>query len=152
MHPMKKFFVICGLLLAVAVDRAALPQPDLIAQIHFAGAQKFSAAPDVAAFTNEFCSPAALTLRKQTADKLAPWLAGWLQQNAGATVADGAAKLRPLFDDLQTSEWFLEARAGADGRPQTAIAIQLDAGRAQLWQTNLSRFFRRALSSRRVAG
>ena len=141
MHPMMKFFIICGLLLGVAVVRAALPQPDLIAQIHFAGAQKFSAAPDVAAFTNEFCSTAALALRNQTADKLAPWLAAWLQQNASATVADGAAKLRPLFDDLQKSEWFLEARAAADGTPQTAIAIQLDAGRAQLWQTNLKPFF-----------
>ena len=141
MHPMKKFFLILPLWLAVAGVRAALPAPDLIAHIHFAGAQKISAAPNVVAFTNEFCSAEALALRRQTADKLSGWLAGWLQTNAAVTVADGAAKLRPLFDDLQTSEWFLEARAAANGKPEVAIAIKLEAVRAQLWQTNLKLFF-----------
>lgn len=141
MHPMKKIISLLALWLAVAGVRAALPQPDLIAQIHFAGAQKFSAAPNVAAFTNEFCSAEALALRKQTADKLSVWLAGWLPANTGVAVADGAAKLRPLFDDLQQSEWFLESRAAANSQPQTAIAIQLDAARAQLWQANLKAFF-----------
>ena len=144
MHPMKKIFSILAVLLATAAVRAALPSPDLIAQIHFAGAQKFSAAPNVAAFTNEFCSAEAVALRQQTADKLSTWLAGWLQTNAAVTVADGAAKLRPLLDDLQNSEWFLEARAAVNGKPEVAIAIKLNAVRAQLWQTNLTPFFRTA--------
>ena len=121
--------------------RAALPQPDLLAQIHFAGAAKIFADKNSAAFTNEFCSAEALALRKQTAEKLSGWLAGWLQKNAGVTVPDGAAKLRPLFDDLQTAEWFLEARAAADGKPEVGIAIRLDAGRTQLWQSNLKLIF-----------
>ena len=137
MHPMKKFFLILTLWLAVAGVRAALPVPDLIAQIHFAGAKKISAAPNVAAFTNEFCSAEALALRQQTADKLAGWLAGWLQTNAAVTVAEGAAKLRPLLDDLQTGEWFAEARAAMNGKPEVAIAIKLAAARTQLWQENL---------------
>ena len=95
----------------------------------------------MSAFTNEFCSAEARALRAQTADKLAGWLAGWLQTNLPATVAGGAAKLRPLFDDLQTAEWFLEARAAAGSPPEVAIAIRLNPERARLWQASLPPFF-----------
>ena len=141
MHPMKKIVFLFTLWLAVSGARAALPQPDLIAQIHFAGAQKISASANAAAFTNEFGSAEALALRVETANKLAVWLAGWLQKSSSVAVADGAAKLRPLFDDLQKSEWLLEARAAANGQPRMAMAIQLDAARAKLWQANLKPFF-----------
>ena len=97
---MKKLTAVFTLALAALTARAALPQPDLVAQIYFAGAQKISAAPNVNAFTNEFCSPSALALRTQTANKLSVWLAGWLQKNSGTVVSDGANRLRPLFDDL----------------------------------------------------
>jgi hypothetical protein len=137
----KNLSAILGLWLIALTMQAALPQPDLIAQIHFAGAQKISADAQANAFTNEFCSVEALALRAQTATKLAGWLAGWLQTNLTTTVADGPAKLRPLFDDLQTSEWFLEARATAGGRPEVAVAIKLEPARAQLWQANLKPFF-----------
>ena len=75
---MKQLSATFALLLLAAGARAALPQPDLIAQIHFAGAQKISADANAGAFTNEFCSAEALALRAQTADKLSGWLAGWL--------------------------------------------------------------------------
>lgn len=138
---MKKFATILVLSLAVVVVRAALPSSDLIAQIHFAGAEKISASKESAAFTNEFSSAEALVLRKQTADKLSNWLPGWLQKKTGVVVTGGAMKLRPLFDDLQKSEWFLDARRTANGRPQVAIAIKLANDRAQLWQANLKPFF-----------
>jgi hypothetical protein len=140
---MKCLSAIIGLSLLALGARAALPQPDLIAQIHFAGAQKISADPHSKAFTNEFCSPEALALRAQTASKLSAWLAGWLQTNLNlnAAVPDGPPKLLPLFDDLQTAEWFLEIRAAANGKPEAAIAIKLDPAHSQLWQTNLKLFF-----------
>src|SRR5665213_2672087 len=138
---MKKTIVIFALVLTALAGRAALPEPDLIAQIHFAGAQKISAEKNFSSFTNEFCSAEALALRSQVADKLAPWLAGWLQAKLGVTVPDGAAKLRPLLDDLQTAEWFLESRVTADGKVDAAIAIKLDSIRTQLWQANLKPFF-----------
>jgi hypothetical protein len=139
--PMKTLSAIFALLLFAAGARAALPQPDLIAQIHFAGAQRISASANFSAFTNEFCSAEALALRAQTADKLSGWLSGWLQKNLNTTVVGGAAKLRPLLDDLQKAEWFLEARAAAGGRPEVAIAIRQDECHAQLWQTDLKLFF-----------
>jgi hypothetical protein len=138
---MKHCLIFMALALAASGARAALPQPDLIAQVHFAGAQKLSAAANVSAFTNEFCSAEALALRSQTADKLARFLAGWLQTNGGVAVADGAAKLRPLLDDLQASEWYLEMRSAVNGKPETAIAIKLAADHAKLWQSNLKPFF-----------
>ena len=141
MHPMKKLFVLLVSLATAAGVRGALPQPDLLAQIHFAGVQKISADTNVLAFTNEFCSAEALALRAATANKLAAWLPGWLQQNTGVTVPDGAAKLRPLFDDLQQAEWFLEARTTANGKPEVALAIKLADSRAQLWRMNLKPLF-----------
>jgi len=138
---MKKLILFFTLTLVAVAVRAALPQPDLIAQIHFAGAQKISTDTNSSAFTNEFCSAEALALRAQTADKLSVWLAGWLQSNVGAAGPDGAAKLRPLFDDLQRAEWFVEVRAAANSRPDAAIAIKLDPAHARLWQTNLTAFF-----------
>ncbi|HEX9045698.1 MAG TPA: hypothetical protein VF988_01615, partial [Verrucomicrobiae bacterium] len=136
---MKKLSAILGLSLVIAAARAGLPQPDLLAQIHFAGAQKISANAHASAFTNEFSSAEALALRSQTAGKLSVWLAAWLQMNQHVSVPDGAARLRPLFDDLQNSEWFLEARA-VNGQPAVAVAIKLDATRAALWQASLKPF------------
>ncbi len=137
---MKKLLVIILSLTLGGAANAALPQPDLLAQIHFAGAQKISADANAAAFTNEFCSAEALALRAQTAGKLSVWLAGWLQKNTGVNVADGPAKLRPLLDDLQQAEWFLEARMAANGKPEVALAVHLADGQAQLWRANLQPF------------
>jgi hypothetical protein len=147
---MKNLSAIFAVTLLAAAARAALPQPDLIAQIHFAGAQKISAAANAKAFTNEFCSAEALALRAETATKLSDWLAGWLEKNLNTTVAGGPAKLRPLFDDLQKSEWFAEARAAANGKVEVAVAIKLDPARASLWQANLKPFF--AAASFKSAG
>ena len=141
--PMKKLIFLLVLVGLAAGVRAALPQPDLIAQIHFAGGQKISAATNFVAFSNEFSSAEAVALRAQTADKLSVWLPGppWLQANVGTVAPGGAAKLRPLLDDLQQPEWFLEARAAAGGKADVAIAIQLPPARVALWQANLKAFF-----------
>jgi len=133
MPPMNRFFTLF-LLSATLTARAALPQPDLIARIHFAGGDAVAADRNYSAFTNEFSSAEALALRRQVADRLAPWLAGWLQANAGAGA--GAENLRPLFDDLQSAEWFFEARTSA-GKPSGYLAIKLSPARLQLWKTNL---------------
>jgi hypothetical protein len=141
---MKNLSAVIGLMLFGLAARAALPQPDLIAKIYFAGAQTIAAAPSANAFTNQFTSPEALAFRTEVATKVAGWLAGWLPANLNTPVPDGAAKLRPLFDDLQQSEFLLEIRAAAGGRPEAAIAIKLAPGRAQLWQANLKPFFTQA--------
>jgi hypothetical protein len=141
MNPMKKFATIFTLVLAAAIGRAALPQPDLLAQIHFAGAQKISTGKDATLFNAEFGSAEALALRAQAADKVSVWLAGWLQKNVGPGGPGGATSLRPLLADMEQAEWFFESRLEPNGKVDAALAIKLSADRAQLWQTTLKSFF-----------
>src|SRR5579859_980 len=67
---MKHLTATIALLALTLTARAALPQPDLLLHVYFAGAQKISADPRSNAFTNEFCSAEALALRTQTVAKL----------------------------------------------------------------------------------
>ena len=138
---MKSFSASLVMSLLALTAPAALPQPDLIAKIHFAGADKIFADPNATAFTNEFSSPEALALREQTASKLAVWLSGWLQTKQNVSVPDGAVRLHPLFEDIQTAEFFFAAQATANRKPEVAIAIKLNPARAQLWRTALRSFF-----------
>lgn len=138
---MKKLVTIFTVVLAAAIARAALPQPDLLAQIHFAGAQKLSVGKDAVLFNGEFGSPEALALRAQTAGKVSVWLAGWLQKNVAPGAAGGAAGLRPLLDDMQQVEWFFDSRLEPNGKVDAALAVKLNADRAKLWQVNLKSFF-----------
>ena len=138
---MKKFFLTLVFLSAAVMVRAALPEPYLLARLHFAGEQKIFASKEAASFTNEFCSVEARALRAEVADKLSAWLAQWLPKRTGAAAGGGAAKLRPLFDDLQSAEWFFEAHLEPNGKTDAAMAIKLAAARAELWQANLKSFF-----------
>jgi hypothetical protein len=140
---MKQFFPFLlgtGLMAAIAA-RASLPSPDLIARIHFAGAGQISADTKAVAFTNLWCSPEARTLREQTLDKLSRAPGAWFKSKIPAGAGDGAAQLRPLLDDLLSAEWFLQLRDATNGSPEFALAIRLNADRAQLWSTNLATVF-----------
>jgi hypothetical protein len=116
---------------------AAPPPTDLVAEIHFIGANNIPAAnTNYATFRDEFCSPQAHALQSQTLDKLSRAPAVWFKDKLPAGAGDGSAQLRPLLDDFFKSEWTLEMH-DAPGAPEYALAIHLDATRAQLWQTNL---------------
>jgi hypothetical protein len=136
---MNKFltFSFCVALAAAVSVPAAPASPDLIARIHFAGASQVSADTNAAAFTKFWCSPEALALRNQTLNKLSRAPYAWFKAKLAPGTGDGAAQLRPLLDDLLTAEWFLQVRDGSNGSPEYALAIRLDAARAQLWQANL---------------
>jgi hypothetical protein len=120
-----------------AAAKTMLPS-DLIAQIHFAGAEKISKDTNSVAFTNLFCSPEAMALRGQTLNKLARAPYQFLQKRMTAGAGDETARLRPLLDDLLRSEWFLQIRYATNGSPEFALAVCLDKNRAELWQTNLA--------------
>jgi hypothetical protein len=123
---------------AVAVAAKPAPPPDLIARIHFVGAEQISADTNSAAFTNLFCSAAAQALRERTLEKLSHFPGTWFKARIAAGAGDEAQQLRPLLDDLLKAEWFLEIRDTTNAAPETALAIRLNAGRAQLWQENLA--------------
>ena len=138
---MKKLFLIFLTVWAVVNVRAALPDPNLLARIHFAGGQTIAASSSFTPFTNEFASAEALVLRQQTTGKLAQFLGVWLPIQNGVKVADGAVKLLPLLDDLQNCEWFLDARLATNSQPVMSLLVKVDASRAKLWQANLAPFF-----------
>lgn len=136
---MKKFILILfGAVFFAAAVQASPLSPDLIAQIHFAGAQPISTDTNSAAFTNLFCSAEARALESQTLDKLSRAPFAWFKSKIPAGAGDGIAQLRPLLDDLLKSEWIFEMRDASNGSPEYALAIRLSNGRAQLWQNNLS--------------
>ncbi len=137
MKQLFSFLLGTGLTAAVAAQ-ASLASPDLIARVHFAGAEQISADTNAVAFTNLWCSTEARALREQTLGKLSRTPYEWLKLKTAPGAGDGAAQLRPLLDDLLSAEWFLQIRDATNGSPEYALAIRLNAGRAQLWSTNLA--------------
>jgi len=123
--------------LIVATTAGGQPAPDLVARIHFAGADRIAADPNHLAFTNEFCSAEARALESQTLDRLSRAPGAWFKAKLPAGAGDGAAQLRPLLDDLLKAEWILEIRE-APGSPEYALAVRLSPERAQLWSKNLA--------------
>lgn len=116
-------------------QKAAAAAP--IVQIHFIGGDNIPAGNmKYATFRDEFCSPQAHALQSQTLDKLSRAPGVWFKDKLPAGAGDGSAQLRPLLDDFLKSEWIFEMR-DAPGSPEYALAIHLDAKRAQVWQTNL---------------
>ncbi|HEX7652390.1 MAG TPA: hypothetical protein VF607_02720, partial [Verrucomicrobiae bacterium] len=130
---MKKIYTVLALCWAASAALAVVPQPDLLARIHFAGGDTIAADKNYAPFATQFSSPEALALRKQSADRLASWLAHYLNPGAPA----GGSQVRPLLEDLQHQEWYLEAREGNDGKAEWALAIRLSAAQQSAWQTAL---------------
>ena len=114
----------------------AQSQSNVLARIYFAGAAGFQNDANSAAFTNEFCSSPARALENQTLDKLSHAPGDFYKDKIPSGAGDGSAQLRPLLDDFLKSEWALEID-GPPASPEYALAIRLDARRAQLWQDNL---------------
>ena len=123
--------------LVLAAAAKSLAQMDLIASVHFAGADQISADPNHFAFTNQFSSAEARALESQTLDKLSRVPGEWFKSKLPPGAGDGAAQLRPLLDDLLKSEWIFEMR-DAPGSPEYALAIRLGNDRAALWSKNLA--------------
>ncbi|MGC9942786.1 MAG: hypothetical protein ABSE48_13195 [Verrucomicrobiota bacterium] len=151
---MKKLSVFFAFALAVLTGRAVLPQPDLIADVHFAGGQNISNDRSFLPFADEFSSPEARALANQTFDKLSHAPFAWFKAKIAANAGNGAAQLRPLFNDLLSSPWVFEARDTTNGFPESALAIRLSSDRVQLWQKNLQQLLEAwtKLPVRRIPG
>ena len=151
---MKKLSILLALVPAVLTGHAALPQPDLIANIHFAGGQNISADRSFLPFADEFSGPEARALANQTMDKLSHAPYGWFRAKLAAKSGEGSVQLRPLLNDLLDSEWEFEARDMPAGSPEYALAIRLAPNRAQVWKNNLQRLLEAwtKIPSRAIAG
>ena len=78
--------------MAAVAAQASLPSPDLMARVHFAGAEQISADTNAVAFTNLWCSPEAQALRDQTLGKLSRAPGTWFKSKIPAGASDGAAQ------------------------------------------------------------
>ncbi|HEV2209265.1 MAG TPA: hypothetical protein VG167_10855 [Verrucomicrobiae bacterium] len=138
----------CGSAL-LALSVAASPT----LQLHWTGSRNLHADTNAAYLKTILDLPQSTTLKNQTLDKLALWLArapGYpaLQQSNtpalfGAMVATNAAAkaLRPLLDDLVEEESYFELQSGTNGPTEFAMAVRLDPAQAALWETNLASAF-----------
>jgi hypothetical protein len=128
--------ILAALIFASAAG--AQTRPDVIVQIHFAGAEQISADTNRLACTNLFNSAEARALASQTLDRLSRVPGAWIKSKLPPGAGDGAAQLRPLLDDFLKSEWIMEIRDATNGSPEYALAIRLSPARAQLWSNNLA--------------
>src|SRR5947207_1995276 len=103
---------------------------------HFAGVRAINENTDPLVFKKVWNLPSSGDLRKQALDKIAQTPFQLWQKSLPAGVANGASLIRPLLDDLVNSESFVEIK-GPESDFDSALAIQLDASRSQLWKTNL---------------
>ena len=117
---------------------SAAPTTEVLARVHWLGLTRVSADTNSAHFMSVWRLPQTTALLDQTLDNFSRWPAG------GATNA-ASPLLRPLLDDLVSSESYWELRASSNSQPSTlnpqlsfALAVRLPADRARIWQTSLA--------------
>jgi len=137
---------------------SAAPATENLARMHWLGLQQISLDTNSAQVMSVWRLPQTAALVAQALDKFSRW------PGQGATNA-ASALLRPLLDDLVSSETYLEIRAPTSSQPRVAsnpasggeggsapdhqlptlnsqlalvLALRLPADRARLWQTNLA--------------
>ena len=142
------FAVFVSFLLVRPSSAAAAPatvSDDHAFRLHWLGLKSVAADTNAAQFLKVWQLPQTTALVSQTLDKLSRW------PGAGATNA-ASARLRPLLNDLITSEFYLEINAPTNSpfalRPSNfalSLAVLLPPDRAALWQSNLT-----ATASRRL--
>ncbi len=104
-------------------------------QFHFAGVTNITGT-NAAKLQAVLALPVTAELRNEAFAKLARTPQVLWKKSLPAGLADQSALLRPLLDDLATSESYVELRSSAE-RPGVLIAAQIDSSRAVLWSTNL---------------
>ena len=115
---------------------SAAPAAEMLARVHWLGLKQISTDTNAVHFMSVWQMPQTVALVAQTLDKISRRPAG------GATNA-ASALLRPLLDDLVTTESCLEVYAPTGSQPATFnsqlfLALRLPSDRARLWQTNLA--------------
>lgn len=131
-----------GLVLAVGgcFDPASGPRSyeGPLFRYHFSGRAGFPAGTNAARFKEIEALPSTAALRSDIARKFASALLPFWRDSLPAGAGDQSALLKPLLEDLLTTEAFLEVR-GAPGKSELAVAVFLTDDRAQLWDRNLHR-------------
>src|SRR5258706_16255255 len=92
---------------------SAAPATETLACVHWLGLNQIELDPNPAQFMKMWQLPQTAVLVKPTLDKLSRWPGGGVSNAA-------AALIRPLLDDLVTSEFYLEVSTPTNPQPQSA--------------------------------
>src|SRR6266568_1006927 len=101
------FLLISGL---ISERLSAAPATETMARVHWLGLKQISVDTNAAHFMSAWQLPQTAALTAQTLDKFSRWPGG------GATNA-ASQLLRPLLDDLVSSESYVELRAPTNSQP-----------------------------------
>jgi len=115
---------------------------DRIARIHFVGSANAGQSTNIPFLTGVWELPETRELKSQTLNKLALAPFKIAKLRGIASTNDFAALFRPLLDDLVRAESWTELRGETNQTPDFALAVQLDAARADLWRTSLATILR----------
>lgn len=103
---------------------------------HYSGRAGLPAGTNATRFKEIDALPSTAALRSDIAQKLSAALLPFWRDSLPAGVPDQSALLKPLVEDLLTTEAFVEVR-GNPGKTDLAIAVLLSDERAQVWDRNL---------------
>lgn len=109
---------------------------DPVARVHFVGFDQLALTTNAATLNEIWKMPETIQLRQQLLDKLARALASSFRPRTDKPGAAPDAALRSLFPDLFQRESYLEITKPADQSSAWTLAIQLDAARSRVWETN----------------
>ena len=103
---------------------------------HFVGGAEMGRTTSATNLKTVLNLPASKELRDQLVQKLSKAPREFWRKEIPTDAPDGAEFFRPLLEDLFSAESHLEVRGPAK-RPESVLAVKLDAQRAQVWSTNL---------------
>jgi hypothetical protein len=111
---------------------------DVLFRFHFVGGAQLASDTNAARWNGFVALPATCEVRDQTLRKLAKAPYQLFKNRVAATTNDYAEMIRPLLDDLLGAESYAELRDDTNQTPEFALAVRLDAVRAEVWRTNLA--------------
>ncbi|MBI4323772.1 MAG: hypothetical protein HY674_00750, partial [Chloroflexi bacterium] len=133
--------ILTGLILSAvgrASPAAAPPPPEVLARLHFAGAEQLNANTNLATLKGVWSLPATVELRGKALQKLSVFAGELLTNRIGLANSSRAAVLiHPLLEDLLQAETHLEIRRSPNEAVEWTLALQLPQERAHLWLDNL---------------
>jgi hypothetical protein len=140
---MKRLTVVLGLILAGCVTGCLQKTADnpgsqfgALLRWQWVGSARLAQDPSAAKLRTIGAIPASAELQDQILQKLARAPHAFWLKDLPPGGSDQAALIRPLLDDLITSESFLEVRGPVE-KPHAVLAVQLGDDRAGLWDKNL---------------
>ncbi|MGB7769703.1 MAG: hypothetical protein WBN22_12740 [Verrucomicrobiia bacterium] len=112
--------------------------PDTILRVHWRGKNDLGIMASAYYFMRIWELPQSGQVEIQALARLstAPWR--WLPGETEADVTSNSLRLYPLLGDVVWNESCFEIRQAANQPAEYVLALRLDAGHEQLWQTNLA--------------